>query len=496
MKNSSSIISSKGQILNSLNDDDILIPRSVKFITNDLLNDEEDGDEGVDLLSNTEDNENSDMNSDLKSSKQQTRLSTIGSIVNTMMGTTIVALPFGLAESGIGAGLLIIAILGAVSCFTCLVVVESTPRVIEFSKTVKRFLGIHTQLLAWVISVAIILGAAIIYHILMQETLFALVTTVMSSFGASSALTVWRREYAALVPFLLLYPVSCLKDLSALIRFNSFGFLFLTYVIIFIASHGLTVVLNLNTAPIEFVTSQGATDPLYSPNGSLRLVLLSTPNFASLGGMMMLSFFLHNCIQPIVKNANPVTRRTDVIVAYCIAASLYASVGVLGYFGFADAHSKSDCQAPLGSSTSLCLLKSNFLAMFAQDLSNKAAAYTLSARAALLLQLFTVFPLLLLIIRTQVFSLVYGTEWPSASKVYLINLLVCAITFTFAAQDLSVSEVMRFVGAGGGFVIVFAVPAAMDYIWHKREEKLSTIRIGLDILVVLVGLSFLVMQFV
>ena len=79
---------------------------------------------------------------------------------------------------------------------------------------------------------------------------------------------------------------------------------------------------------------------------------------------------------------------------------------------------------------------------------------------------------------------------------YLINLLVCAITFTFAAQDLSVSEVMRFVGAGGGFVIVFAVPAAMDYIWHKREGKLSTIRIGLDILVVLVGLSFLVMQFV
>jgi len=483
--------------INKASDDIFILPRSVKFIS-ESLNDE-DGEEGVDLLSNDDDIDNNDNNDDsanIKGSTQQTRLSTIGSIVNTMMGTTIVALPYGLAESGLGAGLLIIAILGAVSCFTCLVVVESTPRVIEFSKTVRRFLGRHTQLLAWVISVAIILGAAIIYHILMQETLFALVTTVMSSFGANSALSVWRREYAALVPFLLLYPVSCLKDLSLLIRFNSFGFLFLTYVIVFIASHGLTVLFNASNAPLEYVSTLGATDPLYSANGSLRLVLLSTPNFASLGGMMMLSFFLHNCIQPIVKNANPATRRTDVIVAYCIAGSLYASVGVLGYFGFADAHSRSDCAAPSGSLLSPCLLKSNFLAMFAQDLSNKAAAYTLSARAALLLQLFTVFPLLLLIIRTQVFSLVYGSEWPSSLKVYLINLLVCAVTFTFAAQDLSVSEVMRFVGAGGGFVIVFAVPAAMDYVWHRREDKVSTLRVLLDVFVVLVGLSFLVMQFV
>jgi sodium-coupled neutral amino acid transporter 9 len=172
-------------------------------------------------------------------------------------------------------------------------------------------------------------------------------------------------------------------------------------------------------------------------------------------------------------------------------------VGVLGYFGFADAHSKSDCAAsPPLSLVSPCILKSNFLAMFAQDLSNKAAAYTLSARAALLLQLFTVFPLLLLIIRTQVFSLVYGSEWPSSYKVYIINLLVCAVSFTFAAQDLSVSEVMRFVGAGGGFVIVFAVPAAMDYMWHKREGKVSFSRVALDVFVVLVGLSFLVMQFI
>jgi sodium-coupled neutral amino acid transporter 9 len=477
--------------------DDFILPRSVKFISESL--DNEDGEDGIDLLNNEDidGGESSDNSANLKGTTQQTRLSTIGSIVNTMMGTTIVALPYGLAESGLGAGLLIIAILGAVSCFTCLVVVESTPRVIEFSKTVRRFLGVHTQLLAWGISVAIILGAAIIYHILMQETLFALVTTIMSSFGANSALSVWRREYAALVPFLLLYPVSCLKDLSLLIRFNSFGFLFLTYVIVFIASHGITVLFNASSAPLEYVSTLGATDPLYGADGSLRLVLLSTPNFASLGGMMMLSFFLHNCIQPIVKNANPATRRTDVIVAYCIAGSLYASVGVLGYFGFADAHSKSDCAAsPPLSLVSPCILKSNFLAMFAQDLSNKAAAYTLSARAALLLQLFTVFPLLLLIIRTQVFSLVYGSEWPSSYKVYIINLLVCAVSFTFAAQDLSVSEVMRFVGAGGGFVIVFAVPAAMDYMWHKREGKISFSRVALDVFVVLVGLSFLVMQFI
>ena len=476
---------------------------------------------------------------------KQTRIQTIMSIVNTMMGTTIVALPFGLAEAGIGTGLAIIGILGAISAYTCLIIVESSiAGTEEFSSCVKQFLGRRVQLLAWGISVAIILGAAIIYHILMQETLYALVTTLILSSNPDSTLLInWRREYAALVPWFL-FPISNMKDLSALVKVNSIGFLFLAYVIIFIVSHGIHVLNEGSDAPISIVTTLSATSTTapYTPSGILQIIAGGTPNFASLGGMMMLSFFIHNCIQPIIKNANPVTRRMDIIIAYCIAGIFYSFVGILGYIGFVDAHSQDECAysssvtktmsssssltignllygffnyvsnyIPITSSTvasssslsvdplpssSPCVLKSNFLAMFGTDLGDGADIYAFTARVALLFQLFTVFPILLLIIRTQVFSLVLGTPWPGSIRVAVLNFIIMGITFGFAATDLQISEVMRFVGAIGGFVIVFAVPAAIDYVKRRDENTASWLSYAREMFIIGVGLFFLIVQFV
>ena len=144
-----------------------------------------------------------------------------------------------------------------------------------------------------------------------------------------------------------------------------------------------------------------------------------------------------------------------------------------------------------------CVLKSNFLAMFPSDLRGPADVYAFTARSALLCQLFTVFPLLLLIIRTQVFSLLYGKEWPSSLRVYAINGAVCLVSLAFAATDQSLGDIMRFVGAIGGFAIVFAIPAAMDFVWHGRKGRERTAaRTALDAFVVAIGLSFLIMQFI
>ena len=153
--------------------------------------------------------------------------------------------------------------------------------------------------------------------------------------------------------------------------------------------------------------------------------------------------------------------------------------------------------APPPPEAAACVLKSNFLAMFPADLHGAADVYAFTARSALLCQLFTVFPLLLLIIRTQVFSLLYGKEWPSSLRVYAINGAVCLVSLAFAATDQSLGDIMRFVGAIGGFAIVFAIPAAMDFVWHSRKGRQRTAaRTALDAFVVAIGLSFLIMQFV
>ena len=49
-------------------------------------------------------------------------------------------------------------------------------------------------------SVLVILGAAIAYHILMQQALYKVVHAVGAEFHATTLLQHWRPQYAALVP--------------------------------------------------------------------------------------------------------------------------------------------------------------------------------------------------------------------------------------------------------------------------------------------------------
>ena len=219
----------------------------------------------------------------------QSRAQTIASIVNTMMGTTILALPLGMSQSGIGAGLVVTGLLGALSCATCLIVVERGLAAghSDFSGSVGALLGRRAQLVAWTFSVAIILGASIVYHILMQETLFALVNTVAAARGGGGGAPAgWSRPRAALVPGAL-YPICCLKDLSALVRFNSVGFLFLWYTIIFICSHGLRALWGVGGgAPVVAVATLPAGASPFRADGAFQLVTGGSPMLSGLGGMV------------------------------------------------------------------------------------------------------------------------------------------------------------------------------------------------------------------
>ena len=222
-------------------------------------------------------------------SSYQPRLQTISSIVNTMMGTTILALPLGMSQSGIGAGLFITALLGALSCATCLIVVERGLAAghADFSGSVGALLGRRAQLVAWSFSVAIILGASIVYHILMQETLFALVGTVAeAATGRAGGPPGWSRAAAALVPWAL-YPICCLKDLSALVRFNSLGFLFLWYTIMFICFHGVRALAGGGGgAPLVAVATLPAGASPFREDGAFQVVTGGSPMISGLGGMV------------------------------------------------------------------------------------------------------------------------------------------------------------------------------------------------------------------
>lgn len=228
----------------------------------------------------------------------QSRIQTVASIVNTMMGTTILALPFGMLQSGIGSGLVVTGLLGTLSCVTCLIVVERglSAGHGDYNGSVQAYLGRNVMYVAWGFSVAIILGASIVYHILMQETLYALVNTALSVSGGGVSATPpawWTRPYAALVPWVL-YPICCLKDLSLLRRFNSLGFLFMWFTIVFICYHGAHALYSSGKegAPliVPIATAPSGTSPYRHGDGAFQVVTLATPAFSGIGGMVCLLF--------------------------------------------------------------------------------------------------------------------------------------------------------------------------------------------------------------
>lgn len=242
----------------------------------------------------------------------QSRWQTIASIVNTMMGTTIVALPYGMAITGVAMGMTIIGVMGAISCFTCLMLVQHGKGGGEFSAIVATHLGRCPQLIAWAMSTAIIAGAAIVYHILMQESVFQLVGAVAASAG-DPAPEWWQRPYAALIP-LAIYPVCNMKNMTVLVRMNSVGVFFLWYTMLFIVYHGASALHEGSGLAVQWGAAPATALP-YRDDGKLIVNMGGTLDFGPLAGMMMLSFFIHNCIQPIIKHARTDTQTTDIIIA-------------------------------------------------------------------------------------------------------------------------------------------------------------------------------------
>ena len=173
----------------------------------------------------------------------------------------------------------------------------------------------------------------------------------------------------------------------------------------------------------------------------------------------MLAFFVHNAIHPIMRHSNPKTRLCDLGIAYSMVGSLYIVVGfagalVLPKFAplcFPEIRS-SNCQS--------------FLAMFDPN-----EVFAFMANCALFMQLFTVFPILLVIIRSEVFGLAGFKRYPPQTMVVLCSFLCMCVTTSFAIWYPKVGEVLRFTGSGGGLIIVFIIPCLIDSIaLCKRAE--------------------------
>lgn len=541
-----------------------------------------------------------------------------------MCGSTLLACPWGFHESGLIPSVLSIIIVGLCSYYTCTLIIKHTTMQGEddFGDVSVKVLGKWSQYLALIVSVVILVGAAIAYHMIMRDCLLSIVDGLFSV-NKTQGYWYWNQYWASFVIFLILFPLVNLKKLTILVKFNSFGVFFVCFLIFFIffsctlkivdtlkhpptnisyamnskytsilenLSFNLTkpnnnnlninlnhnanlntnimtnylkpfqsinsndyslnnkdntnklsnhhsdsnvaysslingfqyeqsndnnlkkfntdkqflnnnflnskdykvlsqnintvdsfsintesdTTSNLNTITNTITNSEKKNDP-WKPLG----IPLFGKNSAHLLGILSLSFFIHNAIASILKNQKSTKsyRRTscEVFIAFFLAALTYGIPGVMGLIAF-----RYDNE-----------VNQNFLNQF----PNNDVLATI-ARFAIMLQLLSIFPLLIFIIRVQFFGFLLQKQYPGFVHVLILSTICCLITMLFAMFFPNVGTVLQYCGAICGLVYLYILPIFLHVKVYYEKSRLRWYSVVGHTLLLIFGISILVSQFI
>ena len=429
---------------------------------------------------------------------KQSSIITIFAIWNMMMGTSLLSLPWATRHAGLIGGNLVIFLMTSL-CFYTASMVEAGPKIIkvhvqEFTDLVSLLLGNFAHKISQISSLSIITGGCIVYWILMTNFLRHLVSFVYqvqfmnatigmnaSAVVCATALNLVNLEpdddsllffkvldYA--VPALLVFlvgPIMCLKSVSIFLRFSILGTLSVFFLIgfaIFKALHWGLVHIDLH-------------DP-YSPH----YVELFNWNFPIYTGVLSLALFIHNCLTTLLRTQKlPKNNQRDLAIAYVLVGITYLLISSAIYISF-----------PLDKNC----IRDNFL-----DNLESNDLYALITRGFLLLQVMTLFPLLVYMLRVQVLSLFQQTtplieaeistndnrhlhhhhhrgnnnesspnDHHSVFGIVTLNIILLVCCVLFATYYPQIGSVIRYSGSFSGLILIFTLPP-ITYIRAREISK-------------------------
>ncbi|KAI6176231.1 hypothetical protein M3Y97_00776200 [Aphelenchoides bicaudatus] len=450
-------------------------------------------------------------------SGKQNSIVTIFSIWNTMMGTSLLAMPWALQQAGLGLGAFLVLFMGFVACYTAYRIIESPKDLAlevdsaraDFSDVCRYFFGKRGEYTAVFFSIIVLFGGVIVYFVLMSNFLYYTGNIVYESLQPNSTMipsmanktftcdiyydpqfcpmpkdnemfmldqglmkelssdffsykNLWKLQGS--VPFILgfiTFPLMNFKSPTFFTKFNVLGTISVMYLIGFVISKAIECGFNVNFA-----------DP-----ASINYVKLSSWNFPALTGTLALSFFIHNAVLTILRNQkHPENNARDLTIGYILAAICYLLIGSLFFLAFPG---RREC------------ISDNFLNNF-----GSGDVLSATARLFLLFQMITVLPLLMYLIRVQ-FSYVFtGQIYPGFGYVCLINCGVVLVAVMFAVIYPKVGSILRYVGAFSGLVYIFALPSIIHLMRLKQAGRLTQLQIAIHGVIILIGVLNLIAQFV
>lgn len=312
---------------------------------------------------------------------------TIFAIWNTMMGTSILSIPWGIKQAGFTLGIIIIVLMGLLTLYCCYRVLKSTKSIPyvdtsdwEFPDVCKYYFGGFGKWSSLVFSLVSLIGAMVVYWVLMSNFLFNTGKFIFNyvhnvntsdAFGTNGTERVicpypdvdphgnsstslysgsdnstglefdhwWSKTNT--IPFyliLLLLPLLNFRSASFFARFTFLGTISVIYLIFLVTYKAIQLGFHL-----EF----------HWFDSSMFFVPEFRTLFPQLSGVLTLAFFIHNCIITLMKNNKHQENNVrDLSLAYLLVGLTYLYVGVLIFAAFPSPPLSKECIEPVRPSTS------------------------------------------------------------------------------------------------------------------------------------------------
>ncbi|XP_057396665.1 neutral amino acid transporter 9 isoform X2 [Balaenoptera acutorostrata] len=444
---------------------------------------------------------------------KNTSLVTIFMIWNTMMGTSILSIPWGIKQAGFTTGMCVIMLMGLLTLYCCYRVVKSRAMISsvdtttwEYPDVCRYYFGSFGQWSSLLFSLVSLIGAMIVYWVLMSNFLFntgkfifnfihhindtdAILSTNDSNpvicpsarsgdhpdngsmifytndLGLQQFEKWWNKSKT--VPFYLiglLLPLLNFKSPSFFSKFNILGTVSILYLIFLVTLKAIRLGFHLEFhwfMPTEFFVPE------------IRF------QFPQLTGVLTLAFFIHNCIITLLKNnKNQENNVRDLSIAYMLVTLTYLYIGVLVFVSFPSPPLSKDC------------IEQNFLDNFPSS-----DILSFIARIFLLFQMMTVYPLLGYLARVQLWGPIFGDVYPSIFHVLILNLVIVGAGVLMACFYPNIGGIIRYSGAACGLAFVFIYPSLIYIISLYQEERLTWPKLIFHIFIIILGLANLIVQF-
>ena len=396
--------------------------------------------------------------------KKVNSLGTILSIGNSMIGSSIVTLPYNIYKTGIIPAVVLYVLYNLISFYTCKIYVDFGTVDTDFSLTIEKYfakllgkkmskIGKTTQMFFCTFMAT---GGFITYFIIMSENFYPVICLILNKIGLdnidSEDLTPdfsrFSSIYLGIILCFILFPLAIKKDIGFIVFISSFGCYFISILIGYVLYTGIYSLINTEFK-FDYIKNKD--------NANERYLYLFGENPGLLTGTLSMGYFCHTVIIPILKsNKKQEKNIRDLFLGYVFVGSVYILCGILGYIGFSGKNFKSD-------------FKDNWLMFFDSD-----NYLILVFRILNVVQLITAVPILFYIVRFQIFKFFYGNEYPSRKHVIfcgLCQLFLCLIIFYFCYNILA--KLLSIFGACASLILVYTFPPIikmMDY--HLKKKKI------------------------